>query len=98
MVIYLLKYIFSSFLGHFKPLNAIFWKMTMYFSMGVISDIKLVMALVIETWIIKDDRNEDLEFRKIFMKKFGHKSEYKKVQTKFSEALKNGVRSDTFVC
>ena len=32
------------------------------------------------------------------MKKFGPKSEYEKVQTKFSEALKNGVRSDTFVC
>ena len=32
------------------------------------------------------------------MKKFGHKSEYEKVQIKFPEALKNGVRSDTFVC
>ena len=53
------------------------------------------MALVIKTLIIKDDRNEDLEFRKIFMKKFGHKSEYEKVQIKFPEALKNGVRSDT---
>ena len=56
------------------------------------------MVFVIKTWIIKNDRNEDLEFRKLFIKKFGNKSEYEKVQTKFPEALKNGVRSDAFLC